>query len=202
MKNILLIISLVLLLNIGLVLAHEHSIDETKGLISSGISCEKLTDGQLEAVGEYYMEQMHPGEAHELMDRMMGGEGSESLRQMHIQMAKNLYCNESGGMMGNGMMGSGSMMGMMPMMMGMIGSRMMSNYPNYQLGYGNSNSAYRNIFLALLLAAAIFLIAWLVYNSGVKKAASETPLNILKERYAKGEITKKEFDSMKKDIVV
>ncbi len=29
---------------------------------------------------------------------------------------------------------------------------------------------------------------------------SETPLEILKKRYAKGEITKEEFDQMKKDI--
>jgi len=36
---------------------------------------------------------------------MMGGEGSESLRQMHITMAKSIYCNDISGMANSGMMG-------------------------------------------------------------------------------------------------
>ena len=84
MRKILFVIMVVLLLNISLVFAHEHNFAETKQLIDSGISCDKLTDEQLEAIGDYYMEQMHPGEAHEMMDKMIGGEGSESLNNMQI----------------------------------------------------------------------------------------------------------------------
>ena len=40
------------------------------------------------------MEQMHPGESHKSMEQMMDGEGSETLRQTHIAMAKRFYCNE------------------------------------------------------------------------------------------------------------
>ncbi|MDP2685420.1 MAG: hypothetical protein Q8P20_10420 [bacterium] len=120
-----------LLLSVSLVSAHEHNFDETKQLIDSGISCDKLTDEQLEAIGDYYMEQMHPGEAHEMMDQMMGGEGSNSLKQMHITMAKRLYCNEDvGGMMGGGMMNMmvGGMMGGSNSMMEGWGQNPMSWY--------------------------------------------------------------------------
>src|SRR3989338_447477 len=114
MKKILLSLVFVILLSF-LVIAQEeeHNFEKAKELIDSGISCSKLTNEQLEEIGDYYMEQMHPGEAHEIMDKMMGGEGSESLRQVHINIARSIYCNENaGGMMGGGMMsGSGMMAG-------------------------------------------------------------------------------------------
>src|SRR3989344_3398194 len=127
------LISVIFLLGIAIVLAqesHDSEIEEGKKLVESKASCDRLSNEQLEAIGDYYMEQMHPGESHELMDKMMGGEGSESLKQMHINMAKQLYCNEDvGGMMG--MMGSGGMMNMM-------GGGMMGGYPaSYAYGsYG------------------------------------------------------------------
>ena len=176
-----------LLLSVSLVSAHEHDFNETKQLIDSGVSCDKLADEQLEAIGDYYMEQMHSGEAHEMMDQMMGGEGSESLKQMHIQMAKRLYCNEDvGGMMGGGMMN---------MMMGnnMMGSGMMGNW-----GYGYNT--FWNIFWLIVLIFIIALIIWLIYTLTRKERKSETPTNILQKRYAEGEINKKQFEEMKKEL--
>ena len=173
-----------LLLSVSLVFAHEHDFNETKQIINSGISCDKLTDEQLESIGDYYMEQMHPGEAHKMMDQMMGGEGSESLRQVHINMAKRLYCNEDiGGMMGGGMMNI------------MMGNNMMGNYPAY---YGYNN--FWNVLWMVFLIGAIALIVWLIYKFTKKGKESETPINILQKRYAKGEINKKQFDEMKKEL--
>ncbi len=153
MRKIFFAIMVVLLLNISLVFAHEHDFAETKQLIDSGISCDKLTDEQFESIGEYYMEQMHPGEAHEMMDQMMGGEGSDSLKQMHIQMAKRLYCNEDVGgmmgggmmsmMMGNNMMGSGSM--------GMMGSGMMGNWNFINI-----------LYIILLIGLIILVYLWIL----------------------------------------
>jgi|SRR3989338_451154 len=188
-KALLFVIGLVLLLNISSVLAYEHNLAETKQLIDSEIGCDKITDEQLEAIGDYYMEQMHPGESHELMDNMMGGEGSESLKQVHINIAKRLYCNENV-YIGYGMMGSGGMMSMM-------GRGMMGSYP---ASYDYSNYGYWNIFWILLSTAVIFLIVWIIHRFGIKNTTSETPLNILRKRFAKGEITKKQFEEIKKEM--
>jgi len=184
-KKILILV--IFLLNIAIVLAqgsHDSGIEEGKKLVESKISCDKLSNEQLESIGDYYMEQMHPGEAHEIMDNMMGGEGSESLKQVHINMAKRLYCNENV-YIGYGMMGSGGMM------------NMMGSYP---ASYDYSNYGYWNIFWILLFAAVIFLIVWIIHRFGIKNTVSETPLNILRKRFAKGEITKKEFEDMKKEL--
>ena len=56
------------------------------------------------------------------------------------------------------------------------------------------------IFLIVLIAAAIW---WFVKGAGSKdygQLHGETPLDILKRRYAAGEITKEQFESMKKDL--
>ena len=143
--------------------ADAHDLAEAKQLIDLGIGCSQLTEAQLESIGDYYMEQMHPGEAHEAMDKMMGGEGSESLKQMHVLMAKRIYCNEgTAGMDSTGMMpmmmnimGGGGMMGWQNQMQAGTMQGMMGNW-GYGFGYWNLLN-----LLYLLLLVGLIVLVWL-----------------------------------------
>ncbi len=58
------------------------------------------------------------------------------------------------------------------------------------------------IFWIGLIVGAFFLVKYLVDQNGSNSTGEEsTPLEILKRRYASGEITKDEFEQKKKDLV-
>ncbi len=142
MKKIFLLV--MVLLSIGLISAHGENFSETKQVIDLGINCDKLTLEQLESIGDYYMEQMHSGEAHEIMDKMMGGEGSESLKQMHIAMAKRIYCNENtGGMMSGNMMSNN-------------GLGMMGNYNYNTSSYSTTTILINSLLIVLIITVSIW----------------------------------------------
>lgn len=73
------------------------------------IDCSKITDEQFEKIGDDYMGAMFTNSVqHEAMDNMMGGEGSESLRQSHINMGRaylGCWGNYSSGPLHMSMMG-------------------------------------------------------------------------------------------------
>ncbi len=54
------------------------------------------------------------------------------------------------------------------------------------------------IFWGLVILGIVYLIQ--VVSKGTKKEDTETPLDILKKRYARGEITKEEYERMKDDL--
>lgn len=62
------------------------------------------------------------------------------------------------------------------------------------------------VFMWLLfLVVAVIVIYFLIRGlgpggSGQTQTPQETPLDILKKRYARGEITKEQFDEMKKNL--
>jgi len=76
----------------------------------------------------------------------------------------------------------------------------MMGWPWYNFGWiGMGLGA---IIMLIIWAGIIALIVWVVLKlvrSG-QKSSSETPLEIARTRYAKGEITKKEFEQIKRDL--
>jgi putative membrane protein len=59
------------------------------------------------------------------------------------------------------------------------------------------------IFWGAVIVGIIFLIRWLAHSSkgGSTFRSEETALEILKKRYARGEIDKNEFEQKRKDLL-
>lgn len=56
------------------------------------------------------------------------------------------------------------------------------------------------ILFLIVIGVAVYLIVQATKSKGLESPFRETPMEILKKRYAKGEITKEEFEKMKKDL--
>lgn len=70
------------------------------------------------------------------------------------------------------------------------------------MGFGYGGMFMGMLLIVILVVAVIYLF---VREAGPKadhRLSAETPLDILKRRYAKGEITKEEFEKMKKELEV
>lgn len=69
-------------------------------------------------------------------------------------------------------------------------------------GWGWGGMIVGGILMLLFWAAIIALIVWVVRTLSRPSGASSTstPLDIAKVRYARGEITKEQFEQLKKDL--
>jgi len=66
----------------------------------------------------------------------------------------------------------------------------------HMMGYGYGGMLMWIIFIAIFGV----LIYFLMQAAKGRGRAGETPLEILKRRYAKGEVTREEYERMKKDL--
>ncbi len=163
-------------------------------LQSGKTSCQKLTDNDYEKLGEYFMG-LSAGstENHVYWDnniqQMMGDQGDTNV---HIAWGKR----------GSGCQTNAAIPANTPSFIsGMMNGRLAGG-DNGTMMYGYNNSSWDGmdtaliILLALAVAAALF--AWLRPRSSVL----ESPLDSLKSRYAKGDISKSEFERLKKELGV
>ena len=173
--------------------------DVWEKLQAKQLECKNLTDEQYGSLGEYFMGQsIGDTQRHALMNQMMTNMmGEEGEEQMHVAMGKRVSgCEPNAQVPSNGV-------GFMPMMwmMGGGGNPMMGygGWNNMMGGFGLLGWIPMLLFWILLILGVVALFRYLG-GSGRSGDKGRSPLDILKERYAKGEIDKKEFNEMKKDL--
>ena len=156
----------------------------------------KVSDEELEELGEAVMGIMHPDpRQHELMDQMMGGEGSRSLKSAHISMGYNYLAGNTGdplsGMMGRGMMG------------GMMGQGMMGGYRRNPSMFFPFGGLIMWVLILIIIGVVVYFIVRTqrgVSGRNYISSRDETPLDIAKKRYARGEISREEYETIKKNL--
>lgn len=72
-------------------------------------------------------------------------------------------------------------------------------YWNYGWGMG-FGWIFMAIFWILVIVGIVYLVNLVAGRSG-KEEKQDTALDILKKRYARGEVTKEEFDRMRDDLM-
>ncbi|MFQ5487681.1 MAG: SHOCT domain-containing protein [Gammaproteobacteria bacterium] len=64
-------------------------------------------------------------------------------------------------------------------------------------GMGGGMWLFALLFWILLISGVVLIVRWLIRVTG-KAPSSESPLDILKQRYARGEIDQETFERMKR----
>ena len=188
----------------------EHTAREEKEgkelwgqLQAKEIACENLNDEQFGVLGEYFMGQM-AGDSHAAMNAMMiQAHGEDGEEQIHVVMGKRLSgCDTSATFPAI----SGGWMPMMNMMWGGWSSPFGSNNSTNNMmtfgfgPFGGFGWIFMILWWVLIIAGIVALIKWLTSQSHGTRNHEKSALEILQERYAKGEINKQEFEEKKKDL--
>ena len=165
-------------------------------------ACADLNDEQYGVLGEYFIGQM-AGDSHAAMNAMMiQAHGEDGEEQIHIVMGKRLSgCDTSAAFPAI----SGGWMPMMNMMWGgwssPLGNNSTNNMMNFGFGlFGGFGWIFMILWWVLIIAGIVALIKWLSGQSRGTNNHAKSALEILQERYAKGEINKQEFEEKKKDL--
>ena len=196
---------------------YDHTIkEEAEGkelwskLQAKEVVCADLNDEQYGILGEYFMGTM-AGKSHAAMNAMMiqmhGEDGEE---QIHIAMGKRLSgCDTLAAF-------PAESFGWMPMMSMMWGTRLTdgqgglspfnNNLTNNMMNFGfGVMGGFGWIFMifwwVLIIAGIVYFVKWLARQSR-GGGSGKSAIDILKERYTRGEISKQEFEEKSREIKI
>ena len=95
----------------------------------------------------------------------------------------------------------GVMLLSLPQISNAFGGGYMMGGTGYGSGMGIFGGLTMIIFWVVVIAGIVYFIQWILGQNQDTKPKEDNSLNILKERFAKGEINKKEFEEMKKELL-
>lgn len=88
------------------------------------------------------------------------------------------------------------------MMGGMMGPGMMGGWGGWGGGANLWLGLLTMLFWVLILAGIGLVVVWAVRHMGPRETTDSSPraLDILKERYARGELTREQYEQMRRDL--
>lgn len=78
---------------------------------------------------------------------------------------------------------------------------MMGNWDGWSGSWGMGFGwIFMLVFWALIILGIVALAKWLFSSTSSGRSAGTRPLDVLKERYARGELTREQYEQMRRDI--
>jgi len=166
------------------------------------INPDKVSPPKLEALGDSVMQAMIGNTAiHDQMDVKLGGDGSASLTAMHTKIGYNYLVGYPNGMMtlmSAGIMGANGTANASSGSSGMMGTNGIAN-ASYGSGGMMGYLGWGGMIMGIIVLILFMIILFFVFKSLSKKpigSSLDTPLDILKKRYANGDLTHEEYERM------
>ena len=178
---------------------------------ASKVECSDLSGEDFDHIGEYAMGRMFASAAsHEAMDEAMARMmGSSDETQVHEAMGQR-FAGCGGGQLPAGfgrMMGALNAMGIMGggMMGGIDGGAGYGSYGSMMGGTWNGSDSGNSDFngpsagaMIAMMAILIGAVGIAVFFLGRRRPSARSPLEILQQRYASGELSAEEFQERKR----
>lgn len=162
------------------------------------INPDEVSQAKLEELGDSAMEAMIGNtDTHEQMDVRLGGEGSASLAAFHTRLGYNYLVGYPNGMMSlmtSGMMGANGS-GANYDWNGMMGNNNFRGN-NGMMGYIGWGGILIGLVVLLLLLATVLFFVIRAIGRKPSGSSNKSPLDVLKMRFASGEITQEEYEKM------